>query len=286
MKKNVFIPLLIGLLFLMSILSVSASPALTLNTLTWTNSAINISTKSANDDSQVNMSYITLRYSASNTRNNTVFNLINISNTTATNFDLGYANFTFGSSFVMDDTSSGSVTGVSTGVGDADGVALGATTVTIDQTNPTAPTAITFSNPVEDGETITATINRDDSNRCFIRFGGNTVPRLAMTLSGSTCTYTVTRNNPPNSDYQAYVSADDAGTDSEAISSVQSITISAVKSDGGGLFGAGAQITFPNDNSVQSALGVSNNPFAPKNDKKTIAIVLIIILVLYLRNKK
>src|SRR3990167_3138370 len=283
MKKNVFIPLLIGLLMLLAITSVSASPALTLNTATWTEGAVvNISTKSSNYASLVNMSYITLRYSASNTRNSTSLNLINITNTTATNFDLGYANFTVTlAQQLLDDTNLGSVTGVSTGVGAADAVALSATTVTVDLSNPTAPTAVTFSNPVEADETITATINRQDSNRCFVRFGSSGAPRQAMTLSGSTCTFTVTSNNPPNSAYQAFVTADDNGADAEALSAAQNIEITATRSDGGGLFGDGAQITLPNDNSVQSALGLSSNPFAPKDKKMVFLIIVIIVAIIY-----
>jgi len=288
MKKNVFIPLIIGLLMILSVLSVSASPALTLNTVTWTEGAvINISTKSVNDGSQVNMSYITLRFSASNTRNSTSMNLINITNSSATNFDLGYANFTITlAQHLLDDTNLGSVTGVSTGVGAADAVALAATTVTVDLSNPTAPTAVTFSNPVEADETITATINRQDSNRCFVRFGGVGAPRQAMTLSGTTCTFTVTANNPPNSAYHAFVTADDAGSDSEALSAVQNIEITATKNDGGGLFGAGASIVMPNDNSVQSALGLSSNPFAPKQKQNAVVIVIIIIAIIISKNKK
>ena len=285
MKKNVFIPLIIGLLLILTLQSVVASPALALITTTWTNGLVNISTKSANDASQVNMSYITLRYVASNTRNSTTFNLINITNTTATNFDWGYANFTFGSEFILDDTSSASVTGVSTGIGDSGNVALAATTVIVDQNNPVAPTAVTFSNPVEADETITATIDRDNANRCFIRFGSQGAPRNAMTLSGTTCTFTVTANNPPNSAYQAFVTADDNGADAEALSTAQNIEITATKNDGGGLFGAGATLTMPKDNSIQSALGLSKNPFSPKQKQNALLIVIVIIAIILMRKK-
>ena len=135
--KLLLLPVAITFVLLFGVLSVNASASLTLNTLRWNDGTIvNITTKSANDGSLVNISFITIRYSSSATINSTIGNIINISNTTATNFNLGYANFTFSSDIVLVDTVLGSVTGVTTGVGDSGGVALAATTVTVDRSVP------------------------------------------------------------------------------------------------------------------------------------------------------
>ena len=114
----------------------------------------------------------------------------------------------------------------------------------LDRHKPAPPTAITFTNPLEVDNTITATINRNLANRCFIRFGSPSTPRNAMTLSGSTCTFTVGRDNPINSDYQTFIEADDRTN--STLSNVQSVTIRAVSSDGGGLFGGGTITTGAN----------------------------------------
>src|SRR3990167_10903733 len=146
MNKTILLTISLIALMLMSSLAL-ASPALTLNTVTWTNGVINISTKDANDVSLLNITHLAIFFSASNTRNSSSVLLINLTNSSTNNFDLGYANFTFGSSFVLDDTALGSVTGVATGLGGSNGITISATTVTIDQTDPAAPTAITFTNP-------------------------------------------------------------------------------------------------------------------------------------------
>ena len=164
------------------------------------------------------------------------------------------------------------------------------TGITIDRVPTTAPTAITFSNPIDNAETITSTINRSNANRCFIRFGSPQAARTAMTLSGSTCTYTASFNNPPNSDYQTYFEADDRTN--STLSALQFVTISSVKSDGGGLFGGTAVLT-NNQGGVQSALGGNTNPFAPKsnfqdwiNNNPLIVVLLIGAGLYYFSNKK
>ena len=161
-KLNNLILSFVSLIMLVALaLSVSSAPQLTLNTVTWQEGTmVNISTKSANDGSLVNMSYVTLRFSASNTANVTSINLINITNTTATNADLGYVNFTFGNDIILEDTAVGAITGVSTGVSGADGVALASTTVTVDRTVPQLPTSITPTGTLTSRvQTISATVN-------------------------------------------------------------------------------------------------------------------------------
>lgn len=135
-NKLLIIPLAV-IMLLLGVLGVNAAASLTLNTVTWNDETkVNITTKSANDASLVNISFITIRFSATNTINSTTSNVINITNTTATNFDFGYANFTFSNDIQLVDTTLGSVTGVTTGVGDSGNIALSATTVTIDRSNP------------------------------------------------------------------------------------------------------------------------------------------------------
>lgn len=214
MKKHTsqILKLSITMMIFLSLLAVAmASPALTLNTVTWNSGTIvNISTKSTNDASLVNMSYITIRFSASNTANSSSVRVINITNSTATNFDLGYANFTFQSPIEIEDTSVGSVTGISTGVGAADAVSLSATTVTIDRTTPTAPSTLspsgtsttrdnTFTSVVVDGTTTGCTLIFDTTNPGSSSY--------VMTHSGTSCS--VSLNGMPSSSYNYKIRATD-----------------------------------------------------------------------------
>lgn len=161
--------------------------------------------------------------------------------------------------------------------------------VQLDRTSPSVATGITFTNPVGASGTITASITRGNTNRCFLRFGGPSVSRTAMTLSGSTCTFTVTSNNPPNSDYSTFVETDD--NSNSTLSAVQYITIRGTKSDGGGLFGGTLVTTGDSSSSGQSAIGgSSSNPFLPnqgfKFDEKTGAVIIIALLAyLYFKKK-
>ncbi len=227
-------------------------------------------------------------YSAGQTQNTSTTTLIaNVTNST-----LSTLNFTMPSfdALILQDGSDYTVgvivwNGTDTTKGQSDANRTGCTNIssrTLDRTKPSVPTSIVFTNPLKDTNTITATINRSAANRCFVRFGGPSVERRAMTLSGSTCTFTVGQNNPPNSDYQAYVEADDRTN--ATLSVIQYITIRAVQSDGGGLFG-GTLVTTQDQNG-QSALGGSSNPFAPKkNNTQTIIIIAIIVYFVFLRKK-
>lgn len=255
-----------------------AAPQLTINTATWgQTSKINISTKDANDGSLVNMSNVAVRCSSASTANSSTRVIYNITNSTATNANLGYVNFTFGDDLILEDSNDYSCTAISTGVGAADAVTSSALTVLVDRTAPTAASAVTFANPIADAGTVTATLTDANTIACFIRFGSPAAPRLAMTISGTTCTFTVGRNNPSNGAYQAFIETHD--NTNATLTSAQNIEILAVLSDGGGLF-SGAQVQLPANQGLQGALGGSSNPFAPKQGLQQLLsnpIVLIII---------
>lgn len=196
------------LMLALTISSVYAAASLSLLTTNWKqNSMINLSTKTANDNSEVNISNILIQFSSTATSNSTTVSLINITNTSATNFSKGYANFTFDDSFVLEDTSVGVVTAKTTGTGDSDAVLLAATTVIIDRTKPQSPTSLTTAKRVS-GDTITATVNNFNTTACTLSFGLGGI-RKAMTYSASTCTYTVATNEPPDGIYQYIVYASD-----------------------------------------------------------------------------
>lgn len=213
MKKLILLMVLISM-FLIGI--VSATPQLALITTTWQeNTMVNLSTKSANDGSLINMSYIQILFSASDTANSSTSTIINITNTTATNFDLGYANFTFKNGYVLEDTSKGSVTGKSTGLLGGGSVDLSATTVNVDRTSPSAPTTSHSADTEFDDvntKTITYAVTGTDTTSCRIAFGKSTFSgsnTFAMTHSGDTCTYTVTKATIPDDVYTTYVQASD-----------------------------------------------------------------------------
>lgn len=214
-KQNIFgmsrYVMIFSLMLLLLVAVAMAAPALTINTATWgTNTVVNISTKSANDASLVNMSHITVRFSAADTANSSVSMIINITNTTATNFDFGYANFTFGNSIVLEDTAIGSATAISTGVGASDAVTSSATTITVGRTTPTAPSAQTPSGTVHDrDQTFTATVVGAETTGCRLNFV-TTNPgssSYAMTHSGTSCTLALT--GIPSTTYNYYISATD-----------------------------------------------------------------------------
>lgn len=206
--------LAISMVMLLSlVMAVNAAAQLTLNTVTWQDgTVVNISTKSANDGSLVNITFIDITFSAVNTANTTTTRVINITNTTATNFDFGYANFTFSNDLQYEDTSRGSVTGLTTGIGASDAVALAATAVTIDRTAPNVPTSLsptgiqtvkdlTFSATVGNGTTTTL------CNLVFIGRSPASSSTIAMTHSGSTCSKSLT--NIQNAQYEYRIDASD-----------------------------------------------------------------------------
>lgn len=230
--------------------------------------------------------------SSATSLNSTNSLLDNASNNTGTGM-IDLINITFGNSIILRDANDYTFRCACQNSTETVACNSTSTGVLVDRTVPSAATAVTFSNPVESGETITATITRTNTNSCFIRFGSPNAPRLTMTLSGSTCTFTPTSNNPSDSAYQAYVEASDSLNTTQTTS--QNIEIDIVKSDGGGLFGAGAQIQVPANQGLQGALGGSTNPFAPQGKlqqglnnifSNPIAVIIIIILVVIIFNKK
>ena len=216
--------------------------------------------------------------SSSLSRNTSLSMIANISNNTAV-FGLASINTSFPNSVIMDDAGDYTLSCAcynSTGSSGAK-VACNSTrtSMTLDRTVPDLPSAITFTNPLVADDTITATINRGLANSCYVRFGGIGDINRVMTLSGSTCTFTVGIDSPPNSDYNGFIVASD-GLNS-TLSSIQSITIRARKSDGGGLLG-GAVIM--DGQAAQS-------PFIPKtNDKAMLGLAILILAFMYFRSKK
>lgn len=240
--------------------------------------AINISFSSDDTNGQNESFNATVRLtSTSLTRNNSLTsNLVypNVTNRTAT-----FINMTFNNTVVIGDGSDYTLDCQCYAGNQTANCNSTRTNMIVDRTKPAAPTGITYTNPVKDGNTITATMNIELANKCWIRFGGQNVERRATTLSGTgatrTCTFTVGRNNPPNSDYQMHLSADD-GTN-ETFSNTNNVIIRAVASDGGGLLGD----TIIQDGALTKAGGVFG-----KVDNKAIAIILIAVLgLLYLKNK-
>lgn len=156
------------------------------------------------------------------------------------------------------------------------------TGIILDRTVPSTATGITYTSPVGNTQTITATINAINSNRCYIRFGGN--PLITMVRSGtnnSVCTYTAARgtNSPADGDYQFIIRADDRSNVTD--SAIQSVTIKA-NQNGDGSYLSNAIANVP---SGQSILGGSSNPFAPK-DNKIVVILVLLGVFLYFKNKK
>ena len=289
MKK---ITLILPLMFLMSLLFASfANAAFGCNVSSQTsiNQGTNISIAVSTGMGTAYYAEIYM-YSAGQTQNTSTTALIaNVTNST-----LSALNFTMPSfnTLILQDGSDYTIgaivwNGTDNTKGQSDANRTGCTNVTsrnLDRTKPSVPNSIVFTNPVKDTNTITATINRSDSNRCFVRFGGPSTSRFAMTLSGSTCTFTVGQNNPPNSDYETYVEADDQTN--ATLSALQYVTIRAVASDGGGLFG-GATLQLPPGQTGQSLIGGTTNPFAPKKDNTgTIVVVLIVAYLIFGGKKK
>lgn len=224
MKNLILLTALISL-FMIGI--VNAAPQLTIDTATWSlNTLVNISTKSANDGSLVNMTFVTVRISSPTTANSSTVNFFNITNTTATNFNFGYANFTVGFDLILEDSADYSATAISTGVGDADAVTSSATTISLDRTVPSQPTTAHAANKefteISGSNIITYTVEGNVTSSCRIAFGktiftgSNT---FAMTHSGNTCTYTIKKGTIPDGTYRTYAQASD-GTNTSSTNGI------------------------------------------------------------------
>ena len=213
---------------------------------------------------------------SSSTANSSVGLLFNLSNASATIGNGSTINYTLAVGDILEDARDYTATATCWNSSTIPFTAT-ASNLLVDRGTPSPATAVTFTNPIATDGTITATVIGANTTACFIRFGGTSVERRAMTLSGSTCTFTVGMNSPPNSDYQTFIEASD-GTNT-SLSTAQNVIIRAVTSDGGGLFG-GTLVT-------TSGQSVGGNPFLPKkNDKLGLGFVLIIIGYLYYKNKK
>lgn len=153
------------------------------------------------------------------------------------------------------------------------------TDILIDQNLPYVPTGVTYTSPVRDTNTITTTIDLAYANRCFIKFGGN--PRVLMSISGSTCTYTATRgtNNPPDGDYRFVVIADDLSNSTPTLSNV--VTIDADQSGDSGYL-SNTQVTVPSGSPVTSAGGAFSN----LGNNKIAVLIILVLAFLYFKNKK
>ena len=249
-----------------------ASPALTINTATWQqNTIINVSTKSANDDSQNNMTYIGLRGSSSTTANSSSVVFFNITNSTATNFDLGYANITFGDDIVIEDSNDYSITAVSTGTGDSDGVASSATTIAVDRTVPSAPSSTSptanTDNTTTSNIVFNSVVNGANTSGCTLRFtlanpGQSVYP---MTHSGDSCTLTI--NGMARSDFTYFIRASD-GTNTSDSANVK-FTISSGASNVARrayavATGGGGSSVVPTKGEVGRALGIQSSESSAK----------------------
>ena len=291
MSKKLLFVVYLALLF--GIMNISANAALTcgfqapsasgssLGNL----SLINVSYSDSGATTPTRASYtVSVNISSPSTRNSSsVSSIFDIANTTGgTMAALFSVNSSFPNSIIVEDSTDYTLACSCRNNTDAVNCNATLTSTLVDRTSPSPPTAITFTNPLQDGNTITATIDRTLANRCWILFGGAGVPRRAMTLSGSTCTFTVAKDTPPNSDYQTFVQADDRTNTTN--SAVQSITIRGTPSGGGGLYGANIEI----DNSQgQSVIGGQSNPFAPKkNNDVFVWAVLAFVAFLLFKGKK
>lgn len=283
MKKILFLMVFLGL-FCVGIANATISTPIMTSPATGgtiaQNGVINIT--SAN--TVINWTSCLVQAMSPSTANSSWSTVINLTNTTENDAGLGDLNGTLSSMYVLEDASDYSWRAICYNSSDAEATGSSATSaivtsVIVDRTTPTAPSSVTFSNPVESGETITATVVGAETTNCYIRFGSQNTPRYVMSLSGNTCTYTVTGDNPPDSSYSAFVEASD-GKDN-TFSSAQNIEIDAVKSDGGGVL-SGAQVTLT---------GGSSNPLSPRSrlrDLLSNPIVIVVVLAgagLYFYNK-
>lgn len=249
---------LVSLLMLIALAlsAIGAPHSLTLNTLTLQeNTVVNVSTKTANDGSQVNISNIALFGSSSLTANSSSRKIFNITNTTATNFDLGYANITIGNDVILEDANNYAFTSITTGVGDSANVNLSSTTVTVDRTAPSAPTGLQPTNSIENStvnQAFTVAVNGANTTGCTLRFDGKNPGSSAyvMTHSGDECTLTI--NGIAQAAFSWYATATDS-TNTSANSATNKFTITDATSNvgkrayaiavGGGATQAGQQAT-------------------------------------------
>lgn len=261
--KKAFWIITLAMILVLSASVALATPTLEILTTTWSeNTIINISTKDANDDSLINMSNITIRLSSASTANSSTSVLYNISNNTATNFDLGYANFTFSNELILEDANDYSAVAVSTGTGDSDGVTSSATTITVDRTAPTTPTGVGPTGDVDSGtQSFTSTVQGENTTACTLTFIGTNPgsPTYTMTHSANECTLSLSM---ADSLYKYSITASD-GTN-ESTTSDQTLNIGSTSTSSGGSGGASTTplSTITTKEETQTAQQASQEPMS------------------------
>lgn len=279
MKKII---LLVCFFTLMAI-GMAHAASLTLGTTTWgNNSLVNITLGTPASCTVYcgnATKYVTVFAACSDTANSSVSKIVNITNGTATNFNAGYANFTFGKSIVLEDSAVCSITGITTGTGNGDGVLLAATTVLVDRNSPSKPTTTQAQgSKVETGDIINYTVTGSTTTACYIQFLASSgspsfsgTSTYSMTHTGNSCAYTIPASLADLS-YEVYARASD-GTNKTNSDKLMLI----VDSVDGGTGDSGVD-------TITTDLGKN----AQKNNLKNVVIVLGIIFVLYvlLNNKK
>ena len=288
MKKTIILPIifLFGLLFFVN---AGIDCNFTSPTYITNGTVLNVSYNTTGMTSIINIT-VAFEAKSASTRNSSYSLIGNVTNTS----NQRHVNFTMPSSTAVLEDSNDYVVRAScilnaSGATSHNGVSSESSAVILDRTNPAPPTGITFTNPVTDTKTITATINLELANACIIKFGGN---RISMTRSSTTCTYTAQRgkSSPADGDYQFSVIASD-GTN-ETASGEQSVTIDADQNGDGGWLGGGLQYTPSANQGLQGALGGgSSNPFAPKpTGLKSIPpigwVIIAIVAVMLFGNQK
>ncbi len=228
MRKTILLPIVTLMVIMMAGL-VSATPQLALVQSIWNDGTnVNLSTKDVNDGSLVNMSYITLYAACPSSvqdANLTIGTVWNISNSTATNFDLGYANFTFGRDIVIYDGKC-SITGTSTrGTnGTAESlISLSATTITIDRTVPTCALDSVLVSSETYAPTQTWSATCVNATSATIKFGTNTA--IAMVENSDLCTYTGDKKSVPQGTYKTLQVTSSDGANTTSCTQLSSIRI-------------------------------------------------------------
>jgi len=136
--------------------------------------------------------------------------------------------------------------------------------VIIDNTAPTAPT-LTCESEYNNNEDIQYAVTGSGTTACTIYFGAND---YAMTHSGDTCTYTVAKNAPADSNYELYATATD-GTNTST-SSKCTIRIDAL----------------PSGDNTAINIEVASQQAAKQKSGKMVFIIAAVFIVIYLIYKK
>lgn len=198
-------------------LHATAIPSLT--TTTWSDATkVNISFGTGDQAGNATKN-ITVFISSALTANSSTSKLINISNTTATDFNYGYANFTFDNTLVAEDSNDYTVSFVTTGIGDADAVAgTSATGVVIDRSKPNTPVSLspTGDDTSTQDKTFSATVNGANVTGCTLRFDGTNPGSSVYSMSNSGDSCTVSLTNIARSTYSYRIRASDGTNTTES----------------------------------------------------------------------